>query len=421
MMSQSAQESRLASPSSRLPGRAWTFAILLAVLVWSYWNTLGEAAMAWRGEQYSHGLIIPSITVFLLWVRRFGGTFDWRPRTVAETGRLAVVVPLLALAWIAHFISQRIAADTSADNLFATIVAASGFGLLAAMFYSTALLAWAGFAAHALLSHSLPANKHDESGGDKAQVKERAVTEEPNGGPYAEFLREHGVGLLLLALAVILRLMCAYMGLDVPEMWTLPLAAMAVSLCTLGWRAVRWCWPAAVVLLFAFPLPFTLEREILVPLQGLAARGGAYLLQTLGLEASTEGAHFIRLGEFQLGVVEQCSGLRMTTVFIALVFVYVILVPLPKWQIPIILISAIPIALVVNILRITVTGTLYVYGEPELAQRVFHDWAGYLMPLVAVGLLLFLGLLLDNLFVRVEEQEVPLAQRLKPEKKSPNR
>ena len=216
----------------------------------------------------------------------------------------------------------------------------------------------------------------------------------------------------LLVVAVVLRLLSAYLGLEVPEMWTLSLAVMGVAMATLGWRASRWCWPAAVVLLFAFPLPFTLEREILVPLQGLAARGGAYLLQTLGLEASTEGAHFIRLGELQLGVVEQCSGLRMTTVFIALVFVYVVLVPLPKWQIPILLLSAVPIALVVNILRITVTGSLYVYGNPELAQRVFHDWAGYLMPLAAVVLLLCLRLLLDSLFITVEEQEVPLARRL---------
>ncbi|MGQ9504794.1 MAG: exosortase/archaeosortase family protein [Thermogutta sp.] len=412
-MCQSTQESRLASLSSPLPGRAWAFAILLSLVVWSFWNTLGEAAMAWRGEQYSHGPIIPLIAVFLLWVRRFGGTFDWRPRTVAETGRLAVVLVLLTLAWIGRLISQRMAADTSPDNLFASIVATSGFNLLAAMFYATGLLAWAAFSADAMLSHSSAANKPDQGGGDTSPLKDQAVTDEPNNGPYARFFREHGAGLLLLALAVVLRLVCAYMGLDVPEMWTLPLAALAVALCTLGWRALRWCWPAAIVLLFAFPLPFTLERELLVPLQGLAARGGAYVLQTLGLEASTEGAHFIRLGEFQLGVVEQCSGLRMTTVFIALVFVYVVLVRLPKWQIPIILISAIPIALVVNILRITVTGSLYVYGKPELAQRVFHDWAGYLMPLVAVVLLLFLGTLLDNLFVRVEEQEVPLAQRLK--------
>lgn len=413
-MSHLNQETASERAASKQPGMAWTFAVLLSLLVWSYWNTLSEAAVAWRGEQYSHGLIIPLIAAILLWVRRFGGTFDWQPKTTGEGWRLTFVIALIALAWVFHTASERLAQHTSAGDLFPNLAAASGLSSLAAMCYAAGLLVWAAFSAQTWLCHSLEKENHAARKGDKARIKE---TEEPSYGPQARFFAEHGSGLLILAVAVVLRLVSAYLGLDVPEMWTLPLAVMGVAMSTLGWQAFRWCWPAAVVLLFAFPLPFTMERELLVPLQGLAARGGAYLLQTLGLEASTEGAHFIRLGELQLGVVEQCSGLRMTTVFIALVFVYVVLVPLPKWQIPILLLSAIPIALVVNILRITVTGSLYVYGNPELAQRVFHDWAGYLMPLMAVVLLLFLRVLLDNLFIRIEEQEVPLARRLEPHKK----
>lgn len=416
-MSPKNQETASARATSKQPAMAWAFAVLLSLLIWSYWNTLSEAAVAWRGEQYSHGLVIPLIAAILLWVRRFGGTFDWQPKTVRERWRLAFVMALIALAWVFQTASERLAQHTSAGDLFPNLAAASGLSSLAAMCYATGLLVWSAFSVHAWLCHSFEKDKHAATKADKAHAKDQVSTEEPIHGPQVRFFAEHGSGLLILVVAVVLRLLSAYLGLEVPEMWTLSLAVMGVAMATLGWRASRWCWPAAVVLLFAFPLPFTLEREILVPLQGSAARGGAYLLQTLGLEASTEGAHFIRLGELQLGVVEQCSGLRMTTVFIALVFVYVVLVPLPKWQIPILLLSAVPIALVVNILRITVTGSLYVYGNPELAQRVFHDWAGYLMPLAAVVLLLCLRLLLDNLFISVEEQEVPLARRLEPRTK----
>lgn len=416
-MAQLDQQTNSERFSCKQPGMAWAFAVLLSILVWSYWNTLTEAAMAWRGEQYSHGLVIPLIAAFLLWVRRLGGTFDWQPKTTGERWRLAFVLALMVLAWVFHTASERLARGTLPGDLFPNLATASGFSLVAAMFYATGLLVWAGFSAHAWLCHSLENKTHVPAKGDKAHAGDHVLSEEPGRGPKVKFFAENGLGLMILTLAVALRLIAAYLGLEVPEMWTLSLAVIGVALSTLGWRAFHWCWPAAVVLLFAFPLPFTVERELLVPLQGLAARGGAYLLQTLGLEASTEGAHFIRLGELQLGVVEQCSGLRMTTVFIALVFVYVVLVPLPKWQIAILLLSAVPIALVVNIFRITVTGSLYVYGNPELAQRVFHDWAGYLMPLAAVVLLLLLKVLLDNLFISIEEQEVPLARRLEPSKK----
>ncbi|HOA52703.1 MAG: exosortase/archaeosortase family protein [Thermogutta sp.] len=398
------------------PRLAWFFGVLLAVVVWSYWNSLSEAAIAWRGAQYSHGLFVPLIATFLLWVRRLGGTFDWQWQTTTEKWRLVAVGGVLALAWFSYIASERLG-QQAAPGEAVSLTAASGLGFMAAMLYATGLLTWATFAADSWLQHSLESEKQRQNDEDKTHLRGELAGEALASGTQTALVRGRYVGLFILIVAVALRLASAYVGLDVAEMWTLPLALLGAGVCTIGWRSLRWSWPAVVVLFFAFPLPFGVERTILVPLQGIAAQGGAYLLQSLGLEASTEGAHFIRLGEFQLGVVEQCSGLRMTTVFITLVFVYVVVVPTPKWQIPVLLLSSIPIALAVNILRITVTGTLYVYGSRELAQHVFHDWAGYLMPLAAVALLLLLRVLLDNLFIKVEEQDVPLAQRLEPAKK----
>ncbi len=413
IMSPPNQQTTATAVSSRSPRLAWFFGILVAVVVWSYWNTLSEAAIAWRGAQYSHGLFVPLIAALLLWVRRLGGTFDWQPRTGTEKWRLVTVLGLLGVAWFSYIVSERLGQQASPAEAL-SVTAASGLGLVAAMLYATALLAWATFAADSWLQQLEKGLQDDANKGRlQGQTSDEGLAGEVQTAPVGG----RSVGLFTLIVAAALRLASAYVGLDVAEMWTLPLALLGAGVCNMGWKSLRWIWPAAVVLFFAFPLPFSVERTILVPLQGIAAQGGAYLLQSLGLEASTEGAHFIRLGEFQLGVVEQCSGLRMTTVFIMLVFVYVVVVPTPKWQIPILLLSSIPIALIVNILRITLTGSLYVYGSRELAQHVFHDWAGYLMPLAAVGLLLLLRILLDNLFIKVEEQEIPLARRLEPAKK----
>jgi hypothetical protein len=49
--------------------------------------------------------------------------------------------------------------------------------------------------------------------------------------------------------------------------------------------------------------------------------------------------------------------------------------------------SAVPIALAVNIVRITATGALYVWAGPRIADLVFHDLAGWLMMPLALGLL----------------------------------
>ncbi|MDA0661079.1 MAG: archaeosortase/exosortase family protein, partial [Planctomycetota bacterium] len=60
----------------------------------------------------------------------------------------------------------------------------------------------------------------------------------------------------------------------------------------------------------------------------------------------------------------------------------------PLWERIVIAISAIPIAFIANVVRITLTGVLYqVMGDNKLADYLFHDAAGFLMIPIAGGLL----------------------------------
>jgi exosortase len=152
-----------------------------------------------------------------------------------------------------------------------------------------------------------------------------------------------------------------------------------------------------------FPLPWSLERALLAPLQSLATDVSTFSLQTLGIEAYNDGGNRICIEELQLGVVDQCSGLRMTTIFLALSVAIVLLVRRSWWENLVILLSAVPIALTVNVVRITVTGVLYRTASSELAERVFHDWAGYMMMPLALALLWLELTILSHLFVEVDD------------------
>jgi len=59
----------------------------------------------------------------------------------------------------------------------------------------------------------------------------------------------------------------------------------------------------------------------------------------------------------------------------------------PFWEKAVVVVSAMPIALVVNVMRITVTGFLHEKVSSSVANAVFHDFAGWLMMPVALGLL----------------------------------
>jgi exosortase len=193
-------------------------------------------------------------------------------------------------------------------------------------------------------------------------------------------------GLALIAAGLGLRLYGTYayfVSLDAISF--LPVVAGLVLLVG-GMSAWRWAWPAVLFLGFMIPLPYFAAVAMSGPLQRLATVTSTYVMQTMGLPALAEG-NVIMLNEHRIGIVEACSGLRMLVVFFAL-STAVVLVSQRHWiDRGLILASAIPIALISNIFRVTTTGVMYNLGYSELASHFFHDVAGYLMMPMGLGLL----------------------------------
>ncbi len=159
----------------------------------------------------------------------------------------------------------------------------------------------------------------------------------------------------------------------------------------------RVTWPGILFLLFMIPLPFVAEVAMARPLQTFAGTVSTYLLQTVGFAAIQRGT-LIDMEGHVLGVAEACSGLRMLVVFFAIATAVAILSDRSWLHRFILILIAIPIALVCNIGRITMTGTLYVYAGPELAERVFHDFVGWLM-MPAALLMMWLEIKYLNLII----------------------
>ena len=88
-----------------------------------------------------------------------------------------------------------------------------------------------------------------------------------------------------------------------------------------------------------------------------------------------------------LTVAEQCSGLRMLTIFCALAVAMVFVIDRPWWDKFIVLLSAVPIALLSNIVRIVLTALLYIATEDESARKLAHDISGLLMMVWGLGFL----------------------------------
>jgi exosortase len=153
-----------------------------------------------------------------------------------------------------------------------------------------------------------------------------------------------------------------------------------------GWSALKWAGPAIGFLIFMFPLPDAVEKGLGLYLQQIAARASAFMLQCLGYPTFREG-RTIHVKDHILEVQKACSGLSMLLTFIALSVAMVLIVRRPWLDKALLLIAAIPVAIVSNVIRITLTGVLYNETGKELGDRVFHDFAGWLMMPIALGIL----------------------------------
>ena len=162
------------------------------------------------------------------------------------------------------------------------------------------------------------------------------------------------------------------------------LAGLAVL--AFGLSGLKWAGPSIAFLFFMIPLPGAFSGMLAHPLQRLATESSTFLLQLLGIAAVADG-NIILLSDGSIGVVEACSGLRMLILFFAISAAVAMIVKRPVWERLLILVSAAPIALGANILRITATGIIHEMFGAAVADGFFHNVGGLIMGPVALGIL----------------------------------
>jgi exosortase len=217
-----------------------------------------------------------------------------------------------------------------------------------------------------------------------------------------------GASLVLASAGV--RLMSVRFHYTLLEPMSLLPCLAGVALLIGGWSWLRWSWPAIAFLAFMIPLPGFVAGQLGGPLQKITTVCSTYLLQTCDVPATATG-NVIWLTEGRIGVVEACNGMRMLIAFFAVTTGAALLMRGSFREKAVIVLSAPAIGLFANVVRITATGLAHEWISPEVADKLFHDFAGWLMmPMAAVFLLAELYLLsrlliapLEGPVVRIED------------------
>jgi exosortase D (VPLPA-CTERM-specific) len=147
-----------------------------------------------------------------------------------------------------------------------------------------------------------------------------------------------------------------------------------------------------------------------VPLQLLSTKLGELILRLLGVTVFVEG-NIIDLGVTQLQVVDACSGLRYILPLFALGVVFVNFYEKTRWKQIVVSISTLPIAIIVNALRIGITGFLAQNFGTEIADGFFHGFSGWLIFILALLLVLFLFYILRGFSPKSHSANTPNSSR----------
>jgi len=209
-------------------------------------------------------------------------------------------------------------------------------------------------------------------------------------------------GLAILAVGVVSQILFRATGLEHMSALSIVVVLYGVVLCVFGWQYMKMLWLPIGYLIFALPPPTALYVQVTMPMQAVAAELGAQLLPLFGGEGTRQGT-IIDVGfggrHTTLFVAQACSGMRMLVAFFALAVALGYSTERPVWQKITLAACALPIALLCNGLRVTLTGVLAVKVSEDWAKGDAHGFFGLAMLVPAMLLQLGVAWTLDRIFV----------------------
>ncbi len=164
------------------------------------------------------------------------------------------------------------------------------------------------------------------------------------------------------------------------------------------------------LLAVSFPLAFlilmipssTVFNRFTFPLQILASKTATFLLTLAGVAVAREG-NILLLSGARMEVAEACSGIQSLFSLVTLAIVYGYLVETKIGMRILLALVAVPISILANALRISVTGLVLQHWGIEKAQGTFHILSGWLIFMSSLAMLFVFYRLLRFLYPGVPE------------------
>ena len=180
-----------------------------------------------------------------------------------------------------------------------------------------------------------------------------------------------------------------------------------ILLVSFGWATGKHFWPPVLHLVYMLPLPGVIYYKMTTWLQFISSELGVYFLRLLSIPVFLDG-NIIDLGVTKLHVAEACSGLRYLFPILSFSYIFAVLYKGPMWHKAVLLISAAPITVVMNSVRIAIAGIIVQYWGLDWLDGFTHFFEGWVI-FIACILILFL---LARIMLFFNARKMSLAEAL---------
>ncbi|MBK7531120.1 exosortase B [Piscinibacter sp.] len=209
-----------------------------------------------------------------------------------------------------------------------------------------------------------------------------------------------GAALFVVALmAYICGRLLGVFRLELVSMMMLPAALL---LYFRGFAALRLVWFAFFFLIFAIPLPFALVLAVTGPMKAAVSALAAQLLSLAGYPIGLSGV-VITIGQYQLLVNEACAGLQTMFTLEAMGLLYASLMNHSSaLRNTLLAVLVVPIAFCANVVRVMVLALVTYHLGDAAGQGFLHGFAGMVLFVVALVLVMGADALLGRLLAARE-------------------
>ncbi len=208
------------------------------------------------------------------------------------------------------------------------------------------------------------------------------------------------LGLPLIVFALAMLVVGSLGGEPFVARLSLPLVLFGAVWFLMGGPVTRQAWVAIAYLAFMVPLPYLTLRALTYQSRLFDAGITAQALGWLGIPVLRDGV-MLHLPNMTLEVADDCSSVPAIAALLALGAAYSQVQSRPTWVRALLTISAAPLGLLSNIIRLILTSISAYYFGPIALNNVIHKFNGTSVFLATVLLLV----LLDALLVRVRARE----------------